>query len=385
MKHLVPILLLPIFLFTFCKKQRDSEPIQPVNPQANEKLVDYSGTTLIGAHPNGWTTLPVFGSSIEIICRNEFNLIEPTCYPFNWTSRYEHDMTQFQSWVDWAQSNNKKVMMHMLIGWNLYSPSWFLEGKWSATELETMMDYHIQSVVSPVREKVNIWNVVNEALRGWEDSGNEAGKFRVDSACVWNRMGWEPDASGLTGSNKINDSIPVYIRKAFEDARKYTNAELELRDYGFEFSPSDDPKLLAFYQLAKHLINKGVNLGAIGFQGHINGGNAFDPYSWNWENFKNNISKFKSLGLKVYLTEVDISTGSFQNIPITMVIADQQKAMYNMLVKETFAANVDGIFFWGVADGVDQGWRTYDCPLLYDTNFSRKPAYYGVLDALQGK
>lgn len=199
------------------------------------------------------------------------------------------------------------------------------------------------------------------------------------------RLGWEPDASGLTGSNKINDSISVYIGKAFEDTRKYTNAELELRDYGFEFAPSDDRKLLAFYQLAKHLINKGKNLGAIGFQGHISGGNAFDPHSWNWYNFRNNITKFKSLGLKVYLTEVDISTGSFQNTPFTTALANQQKAMYNMLIKEALEAGVDGVFFWGVADGVDQGWRTYDCPLLYDTNFARKPAYYGVLDALQGE
>ena len=46
------------------------------------------------------------------------------------------------------------------------------------------------------------------------------------------------------------------------------SAKLELRDYGIEFWDGSK-KARAFYQLVKHLVNSGVPLDAVGFQGHF--------------------------------------------------------------------------------------------------------------------
>ena len=248
------------FIMISCSKGSSAapepKPVDPVVPVVLSKPLQelVKPGFLIGALP---------GNSVKAteIARKEFNTIQPTCYAHwgGWPSRYVHDISGITDLANWAAPLHKKVMAHYIIGWS--TPDWLTSGKWTAAELETMIDERMLNLVAPLKDKVHIWNVVNESLAknySGFTGGFVTGKggFRADEECVWNRMGWEADASGLTGAyNKVNDSIPVYIRKAFEYARKYTNAELELRDFGFEFSTTYI-RGLAFYQLVKHLINK---------------------------------------------------------------------------------------------------------------------------------
>jgi endo-1,4-beta-xylanase len=346
-------------------------------------LAVIAGNFTVGVRPDGGNLNPNSNPQSLNIIKAEFNAIQPTSYPGRWVSKNKHHLDDFIAWVHWGKENKKVVMMHQLVSWNHYGPKWLIEGSWSKEELDAMLEFHIKKIVTSVGKKdVDVWNVVNESLRGWEDKGIEAGKFRVDSACVWNQLGWESDASGLTGAAKINDSIPIYIRKSFEYAKKYSPSILELRDYMFEFAAQNDRKLLAFYQLVKHLQNKGVSLGAVGFQCHINGTKSFDLSNKNWNNFHRNIQLFKSLGLKVYLTEVDIAAEKFKEMPFTEELALKQKAAYKLLVEKAVLAKVDGIFFWGVADGIDKGWFPFHKPLLFDEQYQKKPSYEGVLEAL---
>ena len=46
-------------------------------------------------------------------------------------------------------------------------------------------------------------------------------------------------------------------------------------------------------------------------------------------------------------------------------------------------SGVSYIHFWRLRDGQDRGWRTNESPLLFDNDFQPKPAYEGVLEALQ--
>ena len=377
------------FIMISCSKGSSAAPEQkPDDPVVVNKTLQELAKPgfLIGARVNGVTTA-LYDAEIA---RKEFNTVQTTCFANygGWPSRYVHNISGISESANWAAPLHKKVMAHYIIGWS--TPDWLKSGNWTAAELETMMDERMLNLVAPLKDKVHIWNVVNESLaknysgfRGGFITGK--GGFRADEECVWNRMGWEADASGLAGAyNKVNDSIPVYIRKAFEHARKYTNAELELRDFGFEFSTTYI-RGLAFYQLVKHLINKNTPLDAIGLQAHFTGADAFDETKYDWDQFRQNIKKYKDLGLKVYLTEIDISPGSFKDKIFTTEIALSQKKMYKRLVKEAMDAGVDGIYFWGIADGEDKGWRTDEKPLLYDEDFKPKPAYWGVHEALEGK
>ena len=135
----------------------------------------------------------------------------------------------------------------------------------------------------------------------------------------------------------------------------------------------------------KHLQKKGIPLGAVGFQCHINGTKSFDLSNKNWENFQQNIKLFKSLGLRVYITELDIASDKFKDIPFANELALKQKEAYRIVIEQALKAKVDGVFFWGVADGVDKGWFPFHKPLLYDEDFHKKPAYDGVIEAFKSK
>ena len=91
------------------------------------------------------------------------------------------------------------------------------------------------------------------------ESGNK-------TALVFVKMGWEDDASGLSGEDKINDRHPVFIRKAFTYAAQYAAGKLELRDNTIE---RPNRKSRAFYQLARHLKKSGVKIDGVGLQCHF--------------------------------------------------------------------------------------------------------------------
>jgi GH35 family endo-1,4-beta-xylanase len=166
-------------------------------------------------------------------------------------------------------------------------------------------------------------------------------------------------------------------------ARKYSNAELELREYSFEFGWAER-KSKAFYQLVRHLINSQVPIGSVGLQCHIGGNDAFNVDKLNWNYLAYLIDRYKSLGLKVYLTEVDISPGSFKSTGFTQEAAANQKAVYKKLVDVAKQSGTDGIFFWGIADEKDPWWMVGHFPLIFDPAYKKKQAYFGIKEALQG-
>ncbi len=169
--------------------------------------------------------------------------------------------------------------------------------------------------------------------------------------------------------NKILDQHPVYIRKAFEIARKYTNNKLELRDNGIEFPDNDEYQM--FYQLVKHLLNQGVPLDAVGFQTHLNTNHTYD-----WEGLKNNIRRYKDLGLEVYINELDVGNdGSEQG-------RKKQKQYYYNVVKAAREGGVDQIHLWGLNDGQMGDYREDEFALLFEGYMEPKPAYYGFQEAL---
>jgi GH35 family endo-1,4-beta-xylanase len=164
------------------------------------------------------------------------------------------------------------TMYQLLCGPDIYFPDWFTKGNWSKFQQDSILKNWIYAIMETNnnKNKANVWCVVNEAL-------NDDGKFKnttnaVEGKSKWDEMGSETDASGLRGATHLMQNIPIYIRKAFEDTANKTDNILELRDYGFEFGSgkyNGHVKAKAFYQLVRHLINKGVKIGAIGFKCHF--------------------------------------------------------------------------------------------------------------------
>lgn len=312
------------------------------------------------------------------IFKREFNIGQATCYPAwdTWTGLKQYDFTDFNNSVNWLYNNNIAVVAHLLAGPDLYYPVWFKNTSYNATQLDDILEDNIRATITSNgnANKVDYWNVVNEAFM-WNGNyydNNSAVK------CKFQNMGYEADRSGLPTADSINSNHPVYIRKAFEYARKYTNKKLELRDYGAEFS--GDRKAKAFYQLVKHLVNSGAPIDAVGLQGHFKLDKTYD-----WDELKLTIQKYKDLHLEVYLTEVDYAdefidtnNDSIDDGPWTPEKAQIQKQQYKSMIQAATEGGVKWICFWGIRDNFNKDWLFNRDPLLFAENLATKPAYYGV-------
>jgi chitodextrinase len=212
------------------------------------------------------------------------------------------------------------------------------------------------------KTKVDVWNVINEVL-------DDNGKYRTNMK--WNNIGWEPDQSGLTGTNQINTQHPAFIAKAFQYCRDKTDAKLELRDYENAHNYTSN-KLKAFKQLILHLKAKGTPIDAIGIQGHHG---CRMTTAW-YDELQSNIQMYKSMGVEVYITEFDMSGG--------LCGLDQQKVEYNSFVTRAINGGASMIALWGVCDEMkpgDFGYGDFRLPFAGNT-YAPKPAYYGLQSAL---
>jgi GH35 family endo-1,4-beta-xylanase len=364
------ILLFFITIITACKRQ--PEPIQD-GVAIKTPLKDLNPRIAIG-------------SPIEVIfndekylntIKTEFSTGESLWYARwggGWAAENSFDYTELNKNINWMLTNNITPTVHMLIGPDSYMPDWLIDDKTkTATELDTMLRKMIYNIMDTNgnNEKVAVWNVINELF---EDDGT----YRTNM--LWNKIGSEQDASGLVGNEKINTEHPVFIRKAFTYCREKTSKKLELRDFNIE---SENPqtnnykKTKAIYQLLKHMLNTKVPIDAVGIQGHLLVGDC----DWRLENnaLKNTVAKFKSLGLEVYITEMD---ASIEKQTWSTSVAEQQKKDYYDYVKQALDGGAVRISFWGVQDGMDKGWLTNEYPLPWDKNIDKKPAYYGVQRAI---
>ncbi len=334
-------------------------------------------------------------AKVQTVMQREFGLVQTTAYPAwdTWTGSglndVSFDLSKTNRVINWAEAQGKKIAVHLLAGSGNYFPTWLQEGtgSWTEAELENLLNRWIAEIMQSNNnaQKVDYWNVVNEAFMWngnyWENKPSDANADK----CPWQDMGWEEDKSGLTGEEKVYDQHPKYIRRAFEISRQYTNAKLELRDYSIEFWDGSK-KSLAFYQLVKHLLNSGVPLDAIGFQGHFR-----TDKTYNWDNLKNAIKQYRDLGLEVYITEIDYgdddpiaASTSAHRTPAYDSL--QAKSLYDF-VKASVSAGVNWLCMWGVADNSNEYWRMGQSALLFDEDYNPKDAYYqfrqGIVDGLE--
>lgn len=346
-------------------------------------LISYGGGETHGAifdgSPNGIYTKT---------CLEQFNVGQATWGPGRWKREGGSDFNDVNAVINWSRPRYDKVMAMLIVGPNNYMPAWFTSGTFTPAEMDVMLKNLITELMTSNdnKSKVDVWNVANELF-------NEDGTYRN---MKWNDMGWEDDASGLKGTDKINLKHPVFVGKAFQYCRELTNALLELRDYGIENNDPKNPsiyKYKAFYQLLKHLKATNRPVDVVGIQSHIMIGKGTavgtsvnmngDVPAQGYEGFANAIKTYKAMNLSVYLTELDIVSlvKNSTPLPFTPAMAEQQKKDYYLFVKTAVDAGVNLVSLWGARDNNSTGWRYNQNPLLLDANYNKKPAYFGLQKA----
>jgi endo-1,4-beta-xylanase len=330
----------------------------------------YIGTALNEAQIRGTDK-----KSVKLIKENFTAIVAENCMKQEGLQPQEgkFNFALSDKFVDFGQKNKLFTTGHTLI-WHSQAAKWFFTdstGKDVSRELLIQrMKTHILTVVSRYKGRIKGWDVVNEAIAD----------------------------DGSMRQTKYYEIIgPDYIKLAFQFAHEADpNAELYYNDY----SMGNEPKRNAVVKMVKELQADGIRIDAIGMQGHQT---LKDP---TLENYEKSIKAFTDLGVKVMITEFDITVLPWPATEISAEVAlsfDFKKeydpypkalpdsvatALHNRYLDffrlfDKFQGKISRVTLWGVTDA--QSWRNNwpvrgrtDYPLLFDRNYQPKPIIQSI-------
>ncbi len=264
-----------------------------------------------------------------------------------------YDFSGADTIVEFAEANEMKVHAHVL-AWHEQLAPWVADGSHSAAELADILREHVAAVVGRYRGRIDIWDVVNEAVH-WEPP------WELRKTIWHEAMG--PD---------YMDTVFRWAREADPDAKLFYN------DFGAE---DMGPKSDTIYSIAKGMLERGVPIDGVGLQMHV----ALNKYPSPID-MAANIERIGELGLEVQITEMDVQT--YHAVGTREDKLEAQAMLYGEVFRLCAEADACTAFItWGVADchsWIPRHTGHPDEPLLFDTEYGPKPAYHALVDAPVG-
>jgi len=228
--------------------------------------------------------------------------------------------------ADWMAKFAKKNSMlfrgHTLV-WHESLPDWF-KNQVNSQNAESFLIDHIKTVMKHYAGKVHSWDVVNEAIGLWDKRSDGLRKT--------------PWLEFLGG-----DYIDLAFRVA---AEADSQALLVYNEFGLDYSTAEDEaKRNAVLKLLQHLKSKGTPINALGIQAHLSG----DKNDFNPQKFREFLSNVASLGLKIMITEMDVTD---KKLPKDLVVRDRivAAAYEDYLSVALDEPAVIAVITWGLSD-----------------------------------
>ena len=360
-----------IIFSVFCCAQK-----KQINAPVKESLADhFEGLFYVGAALNEDTILDLDIKSKAIVSK-EFNSISPE-NSLKWMFvQPEYNQFNFKvadDYVKYGIENNMYVVGHALIWHSQLSE--FVSSIEDKNKFYQVVENHINKLVSRYKNKIDAWDVVNEAF-------NEDGTLR--ESVFFNNMGKN------------------YIQEVFKLASQADpNADLIYNDYNLYKTE----KRKAILKMVQSIKSKGVKISGIGVQAH------WDLNSPTIKEIEQIILDISNIGCSVSFTELDISVlpspwelaGAEVNqnftqfegdktmnpypkdLPefLSIKLAKRYQDIFNLFVKHK--DKISRVTFWGVSD--KHSWlndwpikgRT-NYPLLFDKNHQTKQAYNSLIE-----
>ncbi|MDR1348477.1 MAG: endo-1,4-beta-xylanase [Prevotellaceae bacterium] len=330
----------------------------------------FAGKFLIGTALNSLQIFELDTLGVQIITE-QFNAIVPeNCMKSMYLQPEEGKFffDEADEYVAFGEANNMWITGHCLV-WHSQAPQWFFideNGNDVSREmLIERMRSHITTVVSRYRGRIKGWDVVNEAIMD-DGSWRQSKFYRIIG----------------------EDFIPLAFQFAHE-------ADPEAELYYNDYSTAIEAKCQGIVGLVKSIQEKGLRIDAVGMQGHLN------MDSPTVEEFEKSLLAFSSLGVKVMVTELDLTvlpafrgfTGAdvsanfdfkaelnpySDSIPAEIALQQQNRYIdfFRLFLKHH--DKVSRVTLWGVTD--KDSWRNdwpvhgrTDYALLFDREYQPKP------------
>jgi GH35 family endo-1,4-beta-xylanase/peptidoglycan/xylan/chitin deacetylase (PgdA/CDA1 family) len=285
--------------------------------------------------------------------------IHPGEHEYNWSGA--------DSIAAFAKRNDLKLRGHTLC-WHNQIPDWlFKDSTGNVVTKEVLLQRlkeHITAVVKRYKGTVYAWDVVNEVISDKPDE-----YFRPS---LWYKICGEE-----------------FVAKAFQYAHEADpDALLFYNDYN-EIDPVKRQKII---RMVKGLKDAGIPINGVGLQGHwaVN-----EPSK---EQLEKTLEDFSQLGLKLQITELDISVYPKEHNArearpedaITVFSKEKeskQMDVYKMCFElfRKFKNVISGVTFWNISDR--SSWlddfpvrNRKDHPLLFDKDLKPKKAFWKVVE-----
>jgi endo-1,4-beta-xylanase len=358
-----------------------SQPVKDVVKKESQTLKSaFEGKFLIGGALNTPQCTGEDTAALDVV-KNQFNsIVAENCMKGEVIQPQQgvFDFTLSDQFVDFGGASNMFIIGHTLV-WHSQAPPWiFVDAEGNDVSRDTLvarMKDHIYTVVGRYKGRVNGWDVVNEAI--------------IDDA-------------GLRESKWYQIIGPDYIELAFQFANEADpEAELYYNDYNLY----QEHKRNETIKLVKSVQEKGLRIDGVGMQAHYGlGSNVVSDV-------EASIVAFSETGVKVMMTELDISvlpfpteqitaevSQSYKNKPefnpYTEQLPDSVQEQFTQFYSDLFkvyikhADKISRVTFWGVNDS--QTWRNYwpingrtDYPLFFDRNNQAKPVVAAVIGLVE--
>ncbi|TVY71512.1 Endo-1,4-beta-xylanase D [Lachnellula suecica] len=248
-----------------------------------------------------------------------------------------------------ATKNKQKLRCHNLV-WHSQLAPWVDATTWTKKTLTAALINHVTHEARHWAGQCYAWDVLNEAL-------NDDGTYRNDTF--------------------LSVLGPDYIKIAFRAAAAADpHAKLYYNDYNIE-SPGNKSTSVR-ENIVKFLQDDGIRIDGVGLQSHFVTGS-----SPTIDQQIATMQSYADMNLDVAITELDVRN----LLPSTATVLAQQSKDYANAVGACMQVDrCVGITVWDFYDpyswvpGVFTGYGDAD---LWFSNFTKHPAYYGVVGALK--
>lgn len=369
--------LLFLFLIACSSEDNGDSYDEPVTPEIGLKDIAVEKGKFIGnlMRDGFFDNHQIYNGAIDNILKTEYNALvtgnklkmanilrERPDDPFN-IKISDLNTYNIDRFVDYANKHNMKKRGHVMV-WYKQIPNWLEEESvnWSSQQIYSFTESYIRALSKYTVGKIDEWDVLNEAI-----------VFNGYRTNTWyEKVNSEENDNGEIG-------YLTFFSKLFKWARE-ENADVKLfyNDYGIEeFGTPKNNLMRIMVKDLKTQLNTPID--GVGLQSHFKLENMNSSFM---ENLGNTIDDLGNSGFIANLTELDIRIcdGISQGI-------QEQKDAYKQIVLTAFSKpNCNTILIWGSSDidsWIPSHFSNCGQATPHDENFEKKPAYFGIKEALQ--